>query len=295
MGMRFHGSARSPLPTSGERVQHIDIKYYSWTLSLEQVGPICHGMQIALPTESPGGNIVINNLSIMANRGVAQITRLDLVANNIANVSTPGFKVSQLYMVDAGLVDDGAGTQSSHNLMSIDDFSQGTIQSTGNVLDLAIEGDGFFTIQTDSGDAYTRDGRFQMDGEGKLVTLSGDYVLGRSGVISFEGDTIEFDKEGAVIVDGVEVDVLKIVRFESPSALNKLGEGLYGDPDNLAGMRVEEEPTVQSGCLEGSNVQVITEMTRMIDIQRSFELYQKVMQTLQDMDKLSTTRLGKLA
>ena len=238
---------------------------------------------------------MINGLSIMANEGIAQIMRLDRVANNIANVNTPGFKAFQLYMVDVELVDEGESTQSAQGLMSIADYSQGTIQRTGNALDLAIEGEGFFTIQTERGNAYTRDGRFLVDGEGKLVTLSGDHVLGKSGAISLEGDTIEFGQGGAVIVDGAEVDVLKIVSFDRPSALSRLGGSLYSDPDNLAGMRVEEKPAVQSGCLEGSNVQIITEMTRMIDIQRSFELYQKVMQTLQDMDKLSTTRLGKLA
>ncbi|MDD5724119.1 MAG: flagellar hook-basal body protein [Syntrophales bacterium] len=236
-----------------------------------------------------------NDLSIIANEGIAQIMRLDGVANNIANVDTPGFKAFQLYLADVEPVDEEGNTQPSPGLRSVADYSQGTIQRTGNVLDLAIEGEGFFTIQTERGNAYTRDGRFLVDGEGKLVTLSGDCVLGKSGAISLEGDTIEFSQAGAVIVDGAEVDALNIVNFENPSALSRLGGSLYSDPDNLAGMRVEENPAIQSGCLEASNVQVITEMTRMIDIQRSFELYQKVMQTLQDMDKLSTTRLGKLA
>ena len=225
----------------------------------------------------------------MAHGGIRQIHRLDSVTHNIANVNTPGFKVERLCFPSG--VSEGSLMRRP---AAVIDYSPGVMRKTGNVLDLAIGGKGFFAIQTKEGVAYTRDGRFTLDKDKKLVTKAGDFVLGRSGKIDITGNNIEINERGIITVDGGEVGALKIVDFGKPARLARFGNGLFHDPGNLAVPKEEENPEIQSGYLELSNVQAIKEMVEMIDIQRTFETYQKVMQTIQDQDKLSTDRIGRL-
>lgn len=231
-------------------------------------------------------------ISIIAHECIRQIDLLDSVTNNIANVDTPGFKAERLYFSRGGPGD--VPGESRLRRITVTNYSPGVMQRTDNVLDLAIQGKGFFVIQTKDGLAYTRDGSFTLNQDKDLVTQDGDYVLGRSGKIGITGDNIQISENGVINVDGDEVDTLKIVDFRKISALHRLGKGLYQDPDGSADPSIIKDPEIQSGCLELSNVQAIREMVEMINIQRSFGLYQKVMQTIQEQDKLSTNRVGKL-
>ena len=233
-----------------------------------------------------------DSISIIAHECIRQINRLDSVTNNIANVDTPGFKAAELYFARGG--PRGASGESRLRQIMVTNYSPGVMQKTDNVLDLAIQGEGFFVIQTKNGLAYTRDGRFTLNKDKHLVTQDGSDVLGRSGKIVITGDSIQIGENGVINVDGNEVDTLKIVDFRNLSALHRLGRGLYQDPDGSADPGIRKNPEIQSGYLELSNVQAIREMVEMINIQRSFESYQKVMQTIQDQDKLSTNRVGKL-
>jgi flagellar basal-body rod protein FlgF len=230
-----------------------------------------------------------NSISIIAHECIRQINRLDSVTNNIANVDTPGFKAEELYFLRGG-----PSGESKLRQIIVTNYSPGVMQKTDNVLDLAIQGEGFFVIQTKNGLAYTRDGRFTLNKDKHLATQDGSYVLGRSGKIAIPGDNIQISENGVIKVDGNEVDTLKIVDFRNLSALNRLGRGLYQDPDGSAEPSIRKNPEIQSGYLELSNVQAVREMVEMINIQRSFESYQKVMQAIQDQDKLSTNRVGKL-
>ncbi|MBW2663510.1 MAG: flagellar basal-body rod protein FlgF [Deltaproteobacteria bacterium] len=237
---------------------------------------------------------MINGIEIMANAAIGQISRLDCVTNNIANVNTPGFKTELFHFLEgnvAGGISDGNPIQRPAAAV---DYSSGVIQKTGNVLDLAIDGKGFFAVQTKNGVAYTKDGRFTLNKNGELITQAGDYVLGGNGKITINGNDIRISKEGVISVDGNAVDTLKIESFREPSALVKINTGFYRNPDNLAGAKKEENICVQSGYLELSNVQVVREMVKMINIQRTFESYQKVIQTISEQDKASTTRIGRL-
>ncbi|MEA3415430.1 MAG: flagellar basal-body rod protein FlgF [Thermodesulfobacteriota bacterium] len=237
---------------------------------------------------------MINGIEILANTAVEQISRLNSVTHNIANVNTPGFKAERFHFLKTNSekgVNEGRPVQGSAVTV---DYSRGIMQKTGNVLDLAIDGKGFFAVQTKTGVAYTKDGRFTLNKDGELITQSGDYVLGRGGKIVIKGNDIRISQDGVISVDGDELDALKIVSFSKPATLVKLNTGLYRNPDNLAGAKEEENTRVQSGYLELSNVKVIKEMVEMINIQRTFESYQKAIQTLSEQDKLSTNRIGKL-
>lgn len=240
---------------------------------------------------------MINGVEIMANAAIRQIGRLDCVTHNIANVNTPGFKAERFRFLNgnaAGGINEGRPAQGQRSGPATTvDYSQGVMQKTGNVLDLAIHGDGFLAVQTKAGVSYTRDGRVTLNKAGELVTQAGDYVLGRGERITIDGNNIEISQEGVISVDGDEVDALKIVSFREPSALVKRGAGFL-NPDNLAGSKEEENARVQSGYLELSNVEAIREMVEMINIQRTFESYQKVIQTISEQDKMSTNRIGKL-
>ncbi len=234
-----------------------------------------------------------NSISIIAHECIRQINRLDSVTNNIANVDTPGFKAEELYFL-RGNPGDVVPGEAKRRQITVTNYSQGAMQKTDNGLDLSIQGKGFFVIQTKNGLAYTRDGRFTLNKDKNLVTQDGNYVLGGSGKIVITGNNIQISENGAINVDGNEVDRLKIVDFRNLSALNRLGGGLCQDPGGLADPSIRKNPEIQSGYLELSNVQAIRQMVKMINMQRSFGLYQKVMQTIQDQDKLSTNRVGKI-
>ena len=233
-----------------------------------------------------------NSINMVAQACIRQINRLNIVANNIANIDTPGFKAEELYFSKGGPGTSPA--KSTFKQMTVTDYSPGVIRKTDNALDVAIEGKGFFVIQTKNGIAYTRDGRFTLNKDKNLVTQTGDYVLGKSGRIVVSGDNVKISEKGVINVDGNEVDTLKVVDFRKPSALLRLGKDLYQDPNGLANPKIEKNPELHPGYLEFSNVQAIKEMVKMIDIQRSFGFYQKLMQTIQDQDKLSADSIGKL-
>ncbi|MDD2316481.1 MAG: flagellar basal-body rod protein FlgF [Desulfobacterales bacterium] len=226
----------------------------------------------------------------VANACSRTMSQLDYVTHNLANVNTPGFKAEYLHFARM-TQNDGLAPESGQMAVN---FESGTLQETGNPLDAALEGDGFFVVEAGpGGSAYTRQGNFTLDRDGYLVTAAGDKVLGASGPIQVEGDRISIDDQGRVISDGDEAGRLRVVRFEYPQELRRKGSGLFTDPGN-AGGTPEDDPRLKSGSLENSNVNVVWEMVAMIDIQRTFEAYQKVIQTMADQDRLSTSRVGKL-
>jgi len=225
---------------------------------------------------------------------VKKLSQHDYVTHNLANANTPGFKAERLIFVRRPETDPMAEDSFSHDPVVLIDHSPGTLQKTGNPLDVAIQGEGYFVIETKDGERYTRNGGFTLSPSGELVTLSGDAVMGEGGRITISGRKIEISNAGAVSVDGSEVGRLKIVDFKKKDALVKRGAGLFE-----ASARAEQTPLeaaeVRSGYLETSNVQAVKEMIEMIDIQRSFEAYLKIMQTMSEQDRLATGRVGKLA
>jgi flagellar basal-body rod protein FlgF len=243
------------------------------------------------------------DVSDIANAGAKTIMQLDVVAHNLANISTPGFKAEHLYYAMQDLRAGGdSGNNSVQSASAISssgtkvmDLAQGVLEKSGNNLDMAIEGEGFFSLQQKTGTVYTRNGNFVINKNNELVTKNGINVLGESGPIKINGKSIEIDDDGTIRVDGNTAGKLQIAAFKNPRELTRASDGQYID-EGKAGLTKAEKYRVAGGYLEASNVNAIKEMVQMIDMQRSaFETYQKIILTLSDFDKISTTRIGKLA
>ena len=224
---------------------------------------------------------------------VKKLSQLDYVVHNLANASTPGFKNARLLFVRRSSTDTLAEDSFSHDPVVLIDHSQGTAEKTGSPLDVAIQGDGYFVIETPNGERFTRNGSFTLNAGGELVTKSGDPVMGEGGRITISGKKFEIGNSGSVTVDGSEVGKIKLVDFKKKDALIKKGAGLF-EAAAKAEQSAIENPEVRAGYLETSNVAAVKEMIEMIDIQRSFEAYSKAMQTISDQDRLSTSRVGKI-
>ena len=234
---------------------------------------------------------MIDSLGAIVDALNAKTPQLDCVANNIANLHTYGFKGEKSFLKFA----EEAGQKNvSYKTAYRTDFSTGKLQRTGNPLDVAIQGKGFFAIQTKDGEAYTRKGNFTINRNNELMTLEGDYVLGESGRIVLTGSKVQISETGEIRTESGVIGKLKIVSFGKQDQLVKAGAGLFLNPENKAVLKTEDNPEVRGEQLETSNVEVLKEMVEMIEVQRTVESYQKVIQTLSDFDKLSTNRLGRL-
>lgn len=206
--------------------------------------------------------------------------QMDVTANNLANMNTSGFKTQNVLFTDY-LSKAKAGDQVNQalNFGSYRDLSSGTMSQTHNNLDVAIEGTGFFAVQTPSGTQYTRDGGFALNANRELVTKSGYKVIGDGGPITFPEDarTITITADGEVSSEAGALGHLKIVDFDNPQKLKAVGSNLF-DANGAAEKPVEGLRVVQ-GALEGSNVNPIVEMNKMVDILRNFQAVQRMLQT----------------
>jgi flagellar basal-body rod protein FlgF len=238
-----------------------------------------------------GVMFMIDSLGTIVDAFNAKVPHLDCITNNIANINTPGFKAEKFYLrLQEQTQQQGVPYTPATRI----DFSDGSTQRTGNPLDMAVQGEGFFTVQTNEGEAYTRKGNFTISGDKELMTPEGHFVMGDGGRIVLTGSKIEVSPNGEIHSEEGTIGRLKIVKFAKPEMLTKGGAGLFRNPDNAAILQPQDEPTVQGGSIENSNVQALKEMVAMIDVQRTVESYQKVIQTLNDLDQLSVNRLGKL-
>ncbi|EOD00723.1 flagellar hook-basal body protein [Caldisalinibacter kiritimatiensis] len=156
-------------------------------------------------------------------------------------------------------------------------FKQGNIKETGNNLDFALRGEGFFKVHTDKGTMYTRDGSFTLNENGELITSEGHFVLGKYGSIIVDGDNFSINKNGEIIKDGQVIDKLDVVRISNKEHLKKQGNNLYKITEGVQAEELEFNGQVLQGYLENSNVDAIKEMTNMITLLRNYEASQKVM------------------
>jgi len=210
-----------------------------------------------------------------------QKLRFDAIASNMANITTGAFKK------DVISFDELLG------LHTVTDFSQGNIRYTGNPLDVALQGEGFFKVETPAGIRYTRNGRFARNADGVIVTQNGDPVLGERGPILIHGNNVSIDSEGRVVVDNTEVDRLPVYKFERSEYLQKEGLSYYiyrGDEEEV--FRADDT-LVKGGYLEESNVVIAEEMVKMMDTLRTFESYQKVLQSFDETDGRVINEVGK--
>ena len=241
---------------------------------------------------------MLRAFSTSATGMAAQQMMVDVIANNLANINTTGFKRSQIDFQDLLYVkmrDSGAEVASGiktpgglevgsgvRPASTVKIFSAGEFENTGRKLDLSIKGDGFFQITLPNGDIrYTRDGSFQMNADGELVTTTGFPI---EPAISIPTDAVSVDvgKDGSVNVTDVSgtlsvVGTIQLVRFPNPSGLSSEGDNLLAQTDAsgtpTTGTAGENGlGTIQSGFLEKSNVQIITELVNLITAQRAYEI-----------------------
>ncbi|NMB38072.1 MAG: flagellar basal-body rod protein FlgF [Firmicutes bacterium] len=223
---------------------------------------------------------------------LVQGLRSAVLANNLANVDTAGFQ-RQETQVEAfpemllmrqykneyspiGRLGTGAITADEQSL-----FSPGRIHTTGNALDTALVGSGFFVIDTPGQTSYTRDGRYTLNAGGWLVSLDGYQVRGENGPIYIGEGEVTINSEGTVFVDGIERDRLLIVDFPDPSTLIRQGDNRYHRTE-VGGVPFRAQASVLQGSIEMSNVNVVREMVSLIEIQRAYEANQKVVQAYDD-------------
>jgi flagellar basal-body rod protein FlgG len=196
---------------------------------------------------------------------------VDTIANNLANVQTTGFKRDFAQILES---------EYGNDLATRVDLSPGRLMPTGNDLDVAIEGRGFFAVQTPAGVRYTRAGNFVLDTEGDLVTPDGMKVLSTSNSpINASGGNVSIRDGGEVVVDGSEVATLKVVDFGNPAKLEKEGMQRFIWRGEDLEVQNLQSANVRSGHLEGSNVNAVSEMVRMISAYREFESIQRAVAT----------------
>ncbi len=221
-----------------------------------------------------------------------QFDKNNIVANNLANINTIGFKKDKIFFE---VLDKKVGE--TRDAAQLTDFGQGHLEETNNPLDLAISGRGFFTVETENGMAFTREGHFKLDQNGILRTTDGHAVMGHGGMIALnigphEPENVVITQSGEVLVGDEQVGELLISDFENLNNLKKAGSNLFVATEEAVGFE-PGQVTIQQGFLERSNVNPAQEMIDLISIQREFESVQKMVRTMDNIFNSAVNQLGK--
>jgi flagellar basal body rod protein FlgG len=238
------------------------------------------------------------NLYVSAAGAEARLTQLDMLANNLANADTTGFRAGEIVFeaaLEAALLDAGDAPENGRTFVGTTQSAvrsgPGPIRSTGRELDVAIDGEGFFVVETPGGPRYTRAGSFRVDPIGFLLSGSGHPVLGEAGPIPAGSRPLRIESDGSVRDDrGELVGRLRIERFADPSSLVREGGALLRAPDGEAGLP-EGSPRIVPRSLEGSNVLPLQDLARLVIVQRAFDA---AMRTLEAEDSASSRLLQEI-
>ncbi|HEX7888066.1 MAG TPA: flagellar hook-basal body protein [Ramlibacter sp.] len=245
-------------------------------------------------------------LGVLVSSMQADMARAERVATNLANVQTPAYKREIATVTTfAAEFEAASGVQAATSpAVSVHlDARPGTLRTTGQSLDVAIVGDGWFEVATDSGPAYTRKGNFRLDAGGRLVTQEGSPVMGTGGEILLARGAAVIDTAGRVF-DGqaaqgmgaphgsAPAGQIKVVQFERASAMQPLGNGLYAAAGEAVPAR-EGAVQLQQGALENANVSQLQEMVRLMETVRHFESLQRVTVGYDEMLATSIRKLGE--
>ncbi len=250
-----------------------------------------------------------NALLVGLSRQVALRRELDVIANNIANLNTTGFKgesvMFEQYLDPTARHDHFPSSDRRISFVldraTLQDFSQGPLQRTNAPLDIAIDGPGFFAIQTPNGERYTRAGNFHLNAQGQLVTNNGQPVLGTGGPIVLEPtDTnIAIAADGTVSATDVagqtgERGKLRLVTFANPTQLSAQGDGLWMAPQTIAPQAATGTTRAVQGALEKSNVSAVREMNRMLEVTRTYTSISNMQQRTDELRRRAIERLAEV-
>ncbi len=241
-----------------------------------------------------------NSILIALSRQVSIKDQIDMVANNLANMKTSGFKSSKVifkeYLMPQAKFNGISSPQQSKlsyvaKSKIIIDFSQGNLTNTGNPFDVALKGDGFFVVETNGGERYTRSGSFKRAEDGTLTDLNNNPIMGDAGKITIaSNDTqIMISKDGTITSNNGIKGRLRVVKFEHSEDLSGIGNSLYKsrtEPQKV------EFPEIAQGMLEGSNVNSVEQMVDMIEVLRG---YSRVNHLIENNHGLKQKSINKLA
>jgi len=238
-----------------------------------------------------------NSLYVGLSGQVALQEKMSLIANNVANINTPGYRgqnaVFKEFISDQRRMKEDVSLVYDYGQYQVTD--PGPIKLTGNSLDVALVGPGFLGVQTPEGVQYTRAGNFSLNQLGELVTATGQKVADEGGgtiIVPHDAKFISIDEKGSVSTEGGEVGKLMVAEFKDYQKLEPTGNGNY---------KTAEQPTpatdtrVKQGAIEGSNVSGVLEMTRMIDVLREYQAVQNMMNNEHQRQQTMIQRLGRPA
>lgn len=241
-----------------------------------------------------GGSI--DNLKgnlLLGSKGPIYVGEGTFELDDQGNLSVDGAVVDQLV---SSTFPNTLGTISAgvRGYSVLTNHEQGQLEMTGNSFDMAIKGEGFFMVRTETDDYYTRNGAFTTDANNQLVTMEGAYVLGMDGPITIESESFTVNEYGEVIQNGEITDKLQMMAFTNVSDIYKIGTGYFKEKQVLTGEKVAFEGEVVQGYIEQSNADAITEMIQLIEMNRNYESSQKVITTIDEMIGKSVNELGRV-
>lgn len=221
---------------------------------------------------------------------VLKQAHMEVISQNLANADTVGYKKNTLVFSDYLVKNQTHGPLTEKVMSDLalydTDFMPGGLVHTGNPLDIAVEGSGFIALE---GGVFTRRGDLALDDKGYLTVSGGRRVMGNGGPIALTKGRVEIAEDGQVSVDGVVIDTIKIVDFESLDSLVRVGDGTF-----TGGKQIAAKGRIAQGYLERSNVEVIREMVRMIETMREFEAYQKAIHAFDDASAKVNNEMGRI-
>jgi flagellar basal-body rod protein FlgF len=241
-----------------------------------------------------------NTLLISLSRQMALQHELDVVANNVANINTTGFKGDNM-LFNEYLAPKARGEEADLlkpvsyviDRSTMTNFSAGSLETTGAELDVAVQGDGFFVVQTPQGERYTRAGSFTLNAQGDLVTPAGYKVLGTGGPITFtpQDGRITIGSDGTISTAQGQKGKLRLVDLK-PTDLKKEGETLFSSDKPAAG---DTTSRVLQGAIEKSNIKPVTEISRMIEINRAYTTISQLIDRTQSLRQTAIERLAQVS
>jgi|SRR5579872_1862423 len=238
-----------------------------------------------------------NAIYVGVSRQIILEREMDITANNLANVDTVGFKFeSMISNEDPATMPTLGQPPTTVNFVAgvgvARDFTEGSLTQTGSPLDVAIEGRGFFQINTAAGPRYTRDGRFRVDATGTIVDQDGDPVDGGGGAVVLDPKKgpVSIGAKGDVSQSGQNVGKITMVNFDSLSALSKDGNNQYRNDSNLT--PTASTASMRQGFLEQSNVDPVRQITRLIEVNRAYDAMSNMLSATDDLSSSAVQRLG---